>query len=149
MYKDASAKIIEILSKDASLTNREIGERMGLPTTTIHNKIRKLERDGILRKYVAVFDRQKIGLPITAVIAVNTSLSGGEKGSHREIAERIRRLGGRIECIMSVTGDYDLIVRVSVANTKELNDLVTKLRRIDGVVKTVTHVVLEELLEYP
>jgi Lrp/AsnC family leucine-responsive transcriptional regulator len=145
MYKDADAKIIEILERDASLTNREIGEKLGLPTTTIHNKIRRLEKDGTIKRYTAIFNKAKIGLPITAVIQLGASLSGPgkDKPSPKDLADKIRKLG-KLDCVLSLTGDFDMLIRVSVANTQELNDLVTRLRRIDGITKTVTNIVLEE-----
>ena len=146
MYKDADARIIELLEKDASLTNREIGEKLGLPTTTVHNKIRRLEKDGVIKRYAAIFDKAKIGLPVSALIQIDTSACGPnkEKFSPKDIAEKIRKLG-KTDWVTTVTGDYDMIAHVSVASTQELSEFVTKLRRIDGITKTVTDIVLEEV----
>ncbi|MFH0961375.1 MAG: Lrp/AsnC family transcriptional regulator [archaeon] len=144
MHRGASERILDLLERDASLTNREIGEKLSLPTTTVHNIIRRLEKDGTIRKYSILIDKEKLGYPIQAVILINTTFAGSKLPAHAEIAAKIKKIG-KVDCIHSITGEFDLLVRVAVRSTRELGEFVTKVRKIDGVVKTVTSVVLEEL----
>jgi Lrp/AsnC family leucine-responsive transcriptional regulator len=143
MHKDVDLKIIELLEENAKLTSRELGEKLNLPTTTVHNKIKRLEKDGTIRKYVAVIDKTKIGRPISALVYANTNLSG-MKMSQDDLCEKIRKMDD-VENVRSITGDFDVVMRLSVASTEELNNfIVNRLRKIDGVTKTVTTIILKE-----
>jgi Lrp/AsnC family leucine-responsive transcriptional regulator len=147
MHKDTDSKIITLLEENAALTNREIGEKLKLPTTTVHNRIKKLEENGVIKKYKAVLDKAKIGKPISAVIQINVDFSGHnnkEKLSQAELCRKIRKIHGT-ETVLIVTGDFDLLVQASVATKEELSRLVAEIRKLDGITKTVTSLVLEEI----
>ncbi|HMR62857.1 MAG TPA: Lrp/AsnC family transcriptional regulator, partial [Anaerolineae bacterium] len=58
-------RIIELLQKDGRLSNAALAEQVGLTTSTVHERVRKLERKGIIKGYVAVVDPEALGKPIT------------------------------------------------------------------------------------
>ncbi len=146
MHKGVDSKIIALLEENAALTNWEIGEKLKLPTTTVHNRIKKLEERGIIKKYKAVLDKSKMGKPITAVVHVNldfSGYSGKDKMSQEDVCKKIKKVAG-IEGVMIITGDYDIIAKASVGTKEELSGLVSEIRSMDGVTKTVTSLVLQE-----
>ena len=68
---EKNRKILGLLEEDARLTYAEIGERVGLAPSSVHDRIRKLERSGVIRRYRADVDFEKVGLPITAFVSVS------------------------------------------------------------------------------
>lgn len=136
-------KIINILKENARKKISEIANELSLPITTVHNRIKKIEREGLIKKYVAIPDYSKLGKSITAFVLVNIkSAIGGEKIMRSRLTDKLKS----IECIESiylVTGDVDIIAKVRVGSINELNDLLlNKIRKIDIVEKTKTMIVL-------
>jgi len=74
-----------------------------------------------------------VGGPIKAFILVNT-----EVGREHEIAEKIRRLGSGIAEVVVTYGQFDLVVKIEVDDFRRLDELVTKIRELDGVTSTIT-----------
>jgi|GEM_PF-6831936 len=148
MHKGAKEAVAEILEKDSSLTNREIGAFLKLPTTTVHNIVARLKKEGIVEKYGAKINRTKLGYPIKALVSVNLNNTNPREGTnlkaiHRAIAEKIRKLG-KIECFISVTGEADIVFKANFKSTSELNEFIIGLRRIGSISRTVTSLVLDE-----
>lgn len=148
MHKRAKEAVAEILEKDSSLTSREIGELLKLPTTTVHNIVARLKKEGIVEKYGAKIDRKKLGYPIKALISINLNNTNPRESSslkaiHRAIADRIRKLG-KIECFISVTGEADIVFKANFKSTSELNEFIIGLRRINSISRTITSLILEE-----
>ncbi len=148
MHKWAKEAVAEILEKDSSLTNREIGELLKLPTTTVHNIVARLKKEGIVEKYGAKIDRKKLGYPIKALISINLNNENSRESSsiktiHRAIAEKVRKLG-KIECFISVTGEADIVFKANFKSTYELNEFIIGLRRINSISRTITSLILEE-----
>lgn len=139
-------KILDLLQWDAKLSTSQIGKQLSIPTTTVFNRIKALEKEGIIKGYTAKLDYAKLGLPITGHILVTVSytLHDGERVSQEVVAREIKRLG--CESVSIVTGETDIIVKVRVADVEQLNDFVVrKLRAIKGVDKTRTMIVLSEV----
>ena len=138
-------QILEILKKNAKLTTSKISKITSIPITTVHNRIKKLEKSGLIRAYTIVVNNKLIGKDVLVYIlaTVNYNLPG--KVSQREIAEQINK----DECVEEVcilTGENDLIVKARFSSIDKLNEFVTnRLRNIQGIDKTKTMVVLKEI----
>ena len=114
-----------------------------MPITTVHNRIKKLEKEKIIKKYTILPDYKKLGKGILSYILVSVMymLPNGEKISQENLAKEIKKLGA--EEVSIVTGGTDIIVKVRVKDVDELNEFVIKkLRSVDGVDKTQTLIVL-------
>jgi len=136
-------KIIEILKQNSKQTTSQISKRFNIPITTIHNRIKKLERLGIIKNYTVVLDYKKLdkGILSYVLVSVMYTLPNGKKVSQEEVAREIKKIGA--EEVDIVTGGTDLIVKVRVKDVEELNEFViNQLRNIDGVDKTQTLIVL-------
>jgi Lrp/AsnC family leucine-responsive transcriptional regulator len=68
MIDSVDVKILQLLEQNAKLTNKEIAGRLGLTITPIHERIKKLEREGYIEKYMARINRKKIGLRLLAFL---------------------------------------------------------------------------------
>ena len=140
-------KVLEILKENAKLTTSQISKKINIPITTVHNRIRKLEKQGIIKKFTVELDYKKLdrGLPSYILVTVSYTSSSGKKLVQEEIAKKIKNLDS-VEEVAIVAGGTDLIVKVRVKDVDELNNLITKkLRDLEGVETTQTLVVLQEI----
>ena len=63
---DIDAKILHLLQQDATLKTRELSEKLNLSYTPVYERVRRLEKEGIIKKYVALVDREKVGKKLMA-----------------------------------------------------------------------------------
>ena len=139
-------KIIELLTINSKLTSHKISKKTSIPITTIHNRIKRLEKEGIIKKFSIELDKKKIGKHISAYILVTVNYPHEErkKFSQEDTARKIRAIDG-VESVSIVTGETDIILKLSIESIEKLNELITKkLRNIDGVESTRTLVILNE-----
>lgn len=139
-------KILDILKKNAELTSSQISKKTGIPITTVHNRIKKLKQSGIIKNYTVNIDFEKIGKQLTAyiLITVNQSMLG-KKISQHNIGKKLK-LFEEVESADIVAGGTDMIIKVRAESMPKLNEFITeKLRNVDGIDKTQTLMVLEEI----
>lgn len=137
-------KILNLLKVDAKLTSQQIFRKTLIPVTTVHNRIKKLERMGIIKGYTILLDHKKLGKGIMAFILMTVTylLPSGKKISQTELAKAISRLP-EVEETHIVTGGTDIIIKVRVKDMDDLNNFViNKLRSLDGVENTQTIITL-------
>ncbi|MBI4210788.1 MAG: Lrp/AsnC family transcriptional regulator [Candidatus Diapherotrites archaeon] len=139
-------EIITELISNSRQTVGQLAKKIGMPPTTIHNRIKKLEQHGIIRNYTAEIDYKKLGRPVMAYIGITVNYNvEGRKIKQPEIARQIKKLEGVRE-VTILTGGLDIIVKVMAKDIDDLNEIVTeKLRDIDGVDKTQTMIVLTQV----
>jgi len=140
--------ILESLKKNAKASVLAISKETGLPGTTVHNRIKKLRKNGVIKGYTIKVDNRRIGKKTAAYIllTVDYKLLKGRKISQAGLARQIIK-DPSVEEANMVTGNFDIIVKVRVEDIDELNNTVTeKLRNIDGVEKTQTMVILKETI---
>lgn len=139
-------KILEMLENNAKLSNSQIAKKTTIPITTVHNRIKRMESEGIIKQYTIKLDYEKINKPILAIILieVNYNTAGKNKISQSEVAKAIKKIGAQTVDI--VTGGTDIVIKMRTKSVQELNEFITnKLRNIEGVDKTQTLIVLESI----
>ncbi len=97
MLSDAKDRaILDELQRNAKATTSEIAKRTGIPVTTVHNRIKRLEKDGVVQGYVPVVDHRKLGLGIHALVFVTAQNrpSGGRAVDQEQLAQEALRLPG-------------------------------------------------------
>lgn len=117
-------QILAILQEDASLPVAEIAARVGLSRTPCWRRIQQLEKNGVIRKRVALLDRHRLDVPVTVFVAVRTNQHNAEW------TERFRQAVQRIPEIVEVhrlSGDIDYLLRVLV---KDINGFDAVYRRM-------------------
>ena len=146
-FDEKDIDILNLLNKDAKLTSLQISKKTGIPATTIHNRIKKMEANGIILRYSIVTDTKKLGMKIKAyiMVCVEYMTPAGRKISQTELAQEIKEYP-LVDEVSIITGGTDILVKVHSKDIDELNDfIINKLRSIDGVAKTDTMVVLSEV----
>ncbi len=139
--------ILDILKKDSKMSTREISKQIRKPITTIHNRIKKLKQEEVIKNYTVVLDEKKLGKFVDAFILVNVAYENidGVYRNQEEIARDIKKLPS-VEEVCIITGINDLIVRVKENEIDTLNDfLINSLRKVQGVEKTQTAVILKSI----
>lgn len=136
-------KIIELLKENSKRPTQNIAQHTGLPLTTVHNRIKRLEQLGIIKGYTALVDDAQLGKGLTAyvLITVSSRTPAGIRVSQEDIAREIKGMGA--ERVSIVTGGTDIVAVVHAQDILSLNEfIIKKLRNIDGVDKTQTMIVL-------
>ena len=143
---DVDVKVLGVLKENGRDTVRDIAKKLNLPITTVHNRLKKLKKGGVIKRFTIEPDYEKLGKGIAVFVSASidhSKLVEGKKG----IDGLKKQLHGfpEIEKIYAVTGEIDLILVVRVGSIKELDEfLIKKLRNIQGVQKTTTQIILEE-----
>ena len=139
-------KIINVLKKDSSLSIRKIASMTNIPVTTVHSHIRKLRKQGIIKRYTVELDMAKLGKPISAVILLNVNPAYLQKHSTNQesiAGELIKH--ELVEKAISITGRYDFMLVVRAKDIDEINKyLMNVLRRHEAIQRSETFVELYE-----
>jgi Lrp/AsnC family leucine-responsive transcriptional regulator len=129
-------EILAALQEDARATYAQVGRRVGLSASAVHERVRKLERAGAIRGYGARVEPEALGLFVTALIAVSPL----DPTQPDDLPERVREFP-EVEDCYSVAGEANYILKVRTRTTSGLEDLIRRLRE-KGEVQTRTTVVL-------
>jgi Lrp/AsnC family transcriptional regulator, leucine-responsive regulatory protein len=130
-------EILDLLQRNCKQALAEIGKQVGLTASSVVERIKKLEDAGVVRGYVALVDARALGKDVTAFIGVSISHPRAFESFEKEIESAADVL----EC-HHVTGQHTLMVKVKTESTETLEQLIDQIRRIEGVTRTETMVVL-------
>jgi len=135
-------QILRLLQKNSKITIREISKLVKAAPTTVFAKIKRMEKNGIIKEYRAILDSTKLGKGTTAfVLASITYRMEGQKLSQREIAKKIAKFP-EVQEVHIIAGDWDLLIKVKAESAEAIgNFVIDKLRLVDGIEKTLTCVV--------
>jgi Lrp/AsnC family leucine-responsive transcriptional regulator len=132
--------ILSQLQDDGAMTNTELAHRIGLTPAPTLERVRKLEREGYIRKYVALVDQGKLGRPVTAFVSVIMK-SHGQKTSD-DLRRAVAKLSEVLEC-HHIAGEEDFLLKVVSASPADYERFVLeKLTKIPGIEKVKTTFVL-------
>ncbi|MBI2238767.1 MAG: Lrp/AsnC family transcriptional regulator [Actinobacteria bacterium] len=134
-------EIIAALQEDARATYADVAKRVGLSPSSVHDRVRKLEANGIIRAYRAVVDPEAVGLFVTALVAVSPL----DPTQPDDLPERVEEFPEVVDCY-SVAGEANYILKVRTKTTGHLEELIRRLREKGGV-QTRTTVVLSTPFE--
>lgn len=104
-------RILEILQKDSNRTTKSIAEELGMTTSPVFERIKKLEKEGFVKKYVAVLDNKRIGLKLTVFIGI--TLQGHTRSYLEKFVTEINNFPEIVEC-HRVSGNYDYLLKLIV-----------------------------------
>jgi len=127
-------KIVKILREDGRAGYITVGKQIGLSEGAVRKRIKALTEAGVIRKFTV-----KVGVAEGAEAIALLSVSPSYPT--QEVSKRIQEIPN-VETIYEVTGEYDIVAVISGANVVEVNDCVEKIRRVEGIMKTNTMIVL-------
>ncbi|MFM5135341.1 Lrp/AsnC family transcriptional regulator [Aeromonas rivipollensis] len=133
--------LLALLSADSSRSYVELGEALHLSAPAVHDRVKRLKRDGVIKAMVAKIDGCKVGRTLLAFVLVNTK--------NVVSTRKLLTLGSlpEIEEMHTVAGDSGVMLKVRVRETEGLEDLLGKIQDIDGVDGTRSYIVLSTFVE--
>lgn len=135
--------ILQLLQENARLPMREIAERVNLSLTPVHDRIKKLENQGIIAKYVALINPKKLGKSLMVYCFV--TLDKQRQESFVEFNEAIRQIPQVIECSV-VSGNQDYLLKIIIEDMEAYNNLYqSKLSVLQSVLHMNSSFVMEEI----
>ena len=134
-------KILMLLASDSNESISEMATKLGVPTSTLHQKIKRLETKGVILGYKAELDLRAVGLKLTSFI----SLTPIDPASPDIVPELLEPISEIVGC-WSVAGTESYIVQVHVGEPADLEVLLSKIRSVANV-STRTTVVLSTAFE--
>ena len=141
MLDEIDQKIIRVLEKDARTSLRKISELVDVSLGTVSNRVKKMEKNGVIMGYSVILNPDEIGWELNVVIGLRI-----QKGRLIEILEKFAK-DSRVHGVYDVTGDFDSMVIARAKNRKDLDDLSKNVLSIDGVERSITHLVLNTVKE--
>src|ERR1700741_3168066 len=129
-------RIVSLLSRSGRMSFTELARQAGLSVSAVHQRVRRLETEGVITGYVALCDPEVIGLPLTAFVSIKPF----DAAAPDDLPEQLRHLVA-IEACHSVAGDENYILKVRVASPTALEELLQQIRGVANV-STRTTIVL-------
>jgi Lrp/AsnC family leucine-responsive transcriptional regulator len=139
MIDEIDRKILGILQDNARTPNSEIAEKIGMAPSATYERVRKLERKGIIRGYEVRLDADQLGAGLIAFVAVKTGELAGEALAGPELVKI-----PEVQEVYNVAGEDCYFLKVRVRDTADLNHLLReKIGGVQSVKSTRTTIVLE------
>ena len=134
--------LVDAVLRDANQRLEDLARLVGLAPSSVHDRLRRLERDGVIRRWTVDVDATAFGLHVLAYVGLRSS---------RPCSELIAALAAvdAIEECHSVAGPNSMVLKVRVASPPALLELIERLRQIPGVEGTETSIVLKSLIDRP
>lgn len=138
---DLDLKILREFIRDSRTSYRNIAKKLGIAPGTVLSRIRRMEKNNVLKKYTVSVDYEKLGYSVTSVTEIKVS-----KGKLVEVEKRLAKLPG-VCAVYDVTGDVDAIVISKFRNPAELSKFTKRILSMPNVEGTNTHFVLTVVKE--
>ena len=136
-------KLLAILQQDSQISNQALADRLAMSPSACWRRVRALEDTGVIKRYVAVVDKRKLGVEFHAIIAV--SLERQNREQVRLFIEAVMATDEIIECL-AATGDSDYHLRVACTNQQAFNLLMEEcLCQLPHVSRLHTSLILKEI----
>lgn len=136
-------EILRHLQQDALLTTKELASRLNLSPTPVYERVRRLEKDGVIKKYVALVDREKVSKDLMVFCSIRLKEHAQQAGA--KFVEEIVALDEVQECY-NISGDYDFMLKIVVHDMREYQAfLMNKLASLENIGSTHSIFVMSEI----
>ncbi|SDI54690.1 Lrp/AsnC family transcriptional regulator, leucine-responsive regulatory protein [Chryseobacterium taeanense] len=140
---ETDKKLLLFLQEDAKQTTKELSYKLGLSVTAVYERVRKLENNGVISRYVALLDRQKVDRDFTVLCHVK--LTQHKKQYVLQFEKEIMNLEEVTECF-HVSGDYDYILKIAVKDMEDYrNFMLSKLTTLQHIASTHSSFMISEV----
>lgn len=138
---DVDRKMIKIFHEDGRKSYRSIAKQLDISIGTVHNRIEKLIKSGIIKRFSPIIDHEKLGYSLTTIIGVKV------KGGVLRNWEDRTAYHKNVLCMYDVTGEFDAILITRFKDTNELDNFIKSLLKEADVQRTYTQTVLNIVKE--
>jgi len=142
-FDKVTRQIIEALQADGRQSTQQLADKVGLSATPVWRRVKELEDSGVIRRHVALMDREKLGLSIC--VLANVSLMRHSEGVVEQFEQMVNTSREIIEC-QGITGEADYMIKVVVPDMKAYDHfLQQRIFKVPGVASVRSNVVLREV----
>ncbi|MDZ4759172.1 MAG: Lrp/AsnC family transcriptional regulator [Bacteroidota bacterium] len=136
-------EILNILQQDSTISVKDIAEKIGLTTTPTYERMKRMEQDGIITNYVALIDREKVGLSL--LVYCNIVLKEQSKKALLNFEKSVMKMPEVIE-VTSISGNYDYMLKIVAKDVATYNDFVVNvISNIPNIGQYHSSIVLKEV----
>jgi DNA-binding Lrp family transcriptional regulator len=137
-------KILEILQEDARQTYTTIGKRLGIAHSTVYDRIKRMEKYGVIKKYTTLIDAEKAGAK--TITAIMTIITDPKESEH--VAEKLCKIPQITEVYTSLSEELQIIAKVTAENQETLHEFIaTAVAPLPGVLRIRTSIVTKKFKE--
>jgi DNA-binding Lrp family transcriptional regulator len=139
--------IMKMLEKNSKLRIYDIAKKLKLPASTVHNRIKRLDENKIIRKWTIIPDWEKIdkGVKTYILVYVNTGELKEMKKTQKDLGKELLKMENVFRADV-ITGEADLLIEIRTKNIQDLEKmLLEKIQGVKGIVKTKTILCLKEI----
>lgn len=142
---DTDRRILHELIEDGRKSVVAISDKFAIPRATVQDRMKKMVESGVIKRFVAIPDYSKMGIPVTAYVFV--TFRNEEKVSQHSLAGEISKIPG-VYGVSVISGAWDILLKIRVGSVEEIGRLVVdKLRAMKGIEKTETCVAFQTIKE--
>jgi Lrp/AsnC family transcriptional regulator, leucine-responsive regulatory protein len=135
--------ILALLQENAQLTMQEIGQQVALSKTPVHERIKRLEREGFISRYVTLIDKKKLGNLLTVFCQV--TLDKQTRDTFYEVNSALAALPEVLECNL-VSGTFDYLVKIVIRDMETYNKFYQeRLSVIPGILHISSFFLMSEI----
>ncbi|WP_298899422.1 Lrp/AsnC family transcriptional regulator [uncultured Psychroserpens sp.] len=136
-------KLLHFLQEDSKQTNKELSNKLNLSVTAVYERIKKLEREGVISKYVTLIDKKVVDKGFVTFCSIK--LLQHTKNYVVDFEKEVTKLDEVLECY-HISGDYDYLLKVLVADMDEFREfMVKKLTSISHIGSTHSAFMINEV----
>jgi len=140
---DIDRQILCLLQENSRISSAELARRVSLSAPGLQKRLRKLEENGVIGRYVTLVNREALGLDLLCFAQV--TLAHHQPECVGQFCDRVKGLSEVLEC-HHLSGEFDYLLKVVVANHQHLEKFLSeKITRIPGVDRIRTSIVLNEI----
>ncbi|WP_067146384.1 Lrp/AsnC family transcriptional regulator [Pseudotamlana agarivorans] len=121
MLDDIDIRILKLLQTNSSLTTKDLAAKVNLSTTPVFERVKRLEKSGYIKNYIAVLDAEKLNKGL--MVFCNVTLKEHTREIGNQFVKDILLLKEVVECY-NISGDYDFLLKIVVSDMKEYQNFV-------------------------
>jgi len=133
---DTDRELIALLRADARATVASLAKRLKVARGTVQNRIAKLEASGTIAGYTVRLKAQTDVNRIAGIMTIEVD------GNHQDKVSRVLRAEPAVQALHSTNGRWDLVAEISADSLEEIDDVINRIRLIDGIARTETSLLL-------
>lgn len=142
LLDETDLKILKILQSDARVTNQDLAERVGISPSPCLRRVRKLEQDGVIERYVTLINANAVGRGQQAFIEVR--LEHQTRALTERFEAEMQKFPEVLECYL-VAGEWDYVLRVVVPDLEELRNFhMNKLGKVPGITNVKSNICMKQ-----
>lgn len=138
---DLDIEILDVLQREAQVSNAEIAKRVNLSPPAIHARIKRLEKEGYIHQQVAILNQEKLGYELLTFIFISTNIH--QEKELGKLEKELAALPEILEC-HCITGEFDYLLKVIIKGRRELESFIRKLNKL-GLTHIQTSLALREV----